>query len=153
MHTYLRQVPARRRQRGRRSSCALLAWFRTTTTWNRPGTTPKHPGSTKKSINHQICCLPSPRCPQSLHYALGAGRTCGRQDAGAEAVLEPAPEPEPEPAAGSTSLEHCCRGGRSSGYWVGASPRSCFFINCVSSVSDLVDRRKFPFANATRLQR
>jgi hypothetical protein len=48
----------------------------------------------------------------------GAGRMCGRPDAGAGASLEPASEPEPLPAAGRAAPEHCCRGGRSSGYWV-----------------------------------
>jgi hypothetical protein len=57
---------------------------------------------------------------------------CGHPDAGAGAGLEPAPEPEPLPAAGRVAPEHCCRGGRSSGYWVGASPRVCFFFNGVS---------------------
>jgi hypothetical protein len=45
----------------------------------------------------------------------------GRHDAGAGAGLEPASEPEPLPAAGRAAPEHCCRGGRSSGYWAGAS--------------------------------
>jgi hypothetical protein len=52
--------------------------------------------------------------PQSRHSPPGAGRMCGRHGAGAEAGLEP----EPAPATGRAAPEHCCRGGRSSGYWV-----------------------------------
>jgi hypothetical protein len=61
-------------------------------------------------------------------FALGAGRMLGRQDVRAEAALEPALEPESAPEAGSTSLEHCCRGGRSSGYLLGGrQPPPIFF--------------------------
>jgi hypothetical protein len=55
----------------------------------------------------------------------------GRQGAGAEAGLEPAPEPEPAPAAGRAAPEHCCRGGRSSGYWVPPLTFHIFFLRCV----------------------
>ena len=51
----------------------------------------------------------------------------GRLVAGAGAGSEPASEPEPLPAAGRAAPEHCCRGGRSSGYWVGARPMPVFF--------------------------
>ena len=57
----------------------------------------------------------------------------GRLVAGAGAGSEPASEPEPLPAAGRAAPEHCCRGGRSSGYWVGARP-FFFFFNGVSFV-------------------
>ena len=57
---------------------------------------------------------------QSLHSPSGAGPMLGRLVAGAGAGSEPASEPEPLPAAGRAAPEHCCRGGRSSGYWVPA---------------------------------
>ena len=55
----------------------------------------------------------------------------GRQDAGAGAGLEPASEPEPLPAAGRAAPEHCCRGGRSSGYWVPALTFQFFFTTVI----------------------
>jgi hypothetical protein len=64
---------------------------------------------------------------QSLHSPPGAGPMLGRQDAGAGAGSEPASEPEPLPAAGRAAPEHCCRGGRSSGYWVPALTFQFFF--------------------------
>ena len=51
----------------------------------------------------------------------------GRLVAGAGAGSEPASEPEPLPAAGRAAPEHCCRGGRSSGYWVPALNFQFFF--------------------------
>jgi hypothetical protein len=66
------------------------------------------------------CSVPAP--PLS-----GAGRMLGRQDAGAGAGLEPASEPEPLPAAGRAAPEHCCRGDRSSGYWVPPLTFQVFF--------------------------
>ena len=56
---------------------------------------------------------------------------CGRQDAGAGAGSEPASEPEPLPAAGGAAPEHCCRGGRSSGYWVPALTFQFFFTTVI----------------------
>jgi hypothetical protein len=74
-------------------------------------------------------CVPaSERAPaQSLHSPSGAGSLSGRQDAGAAAGTEPASGPEPLPAAGRAAPEHCCRGGRSSGYWVPALTFQFFF--------------------------
>ena len=64
---------------------------------------------------------------QSLHSPPGAGPMLGRLVAGAGAGSEPASEPEPLPAAGRAAPEHCCRGDRSSGYWVPALTFQVFF--------------------------
>jgi hypothetical protein len=49
-------------------------------------------------------------------------------------------QPEPALAAGRAAPEHCCRGGRSSGYWVGASHMPGFFKNGVSFVFRILSR-------------
>ena len=75
-----------------------------------------------------------PRPTQSLHSPPGAGPMLGRQDAGAGAGSEPASEPEPLPAAGRAAPEHCCRGGRNSGYWVGARHMPVLRVSILSFV-------------------
>ena len=72
----------------------------------------------------------------------------GRQDAGAGAGSEPASEPEPLPAAGRAAPEHCCRGGRSSGYGVGARHMPVFF-KCVKRTCKDISRHPDGYINVT----
>jgi hypothetical protein len=76
--------------------------------------------------------------PQSLHPPSGAGPMLGHQGAGAGAGLEPASVPEPLPAAGGA--EHCCRGGRSSGYWVPALTCQFFFTTVIYRLKHRLER-------------
>jgi hypothetical protein len=93
---------------------------------------------------------------QSLHSPSEADPVLGRQDAEAGAGLEPASELEPLPAAGRAAPEHCFRGGRSSGYWVGARHMPVFFLmacpSCFESCRETISSctANFLWPNATR---
>jgi hypothetical protein len=78
-----------------------------------------------------VCCGVGWGGAQSLHSPPGAGPMLGRLVAGAGAGSEPASEPEPLPAFGRATPEHCCRGGRSSGYWVPALTFQFFFTTVI----------------------